>query len=203
VVFACPIHRRLLDHACPACGTPAHYRPGTSDQMLSLSGHAGLHPAQCRAPIIDPAARRRTGKIHACGHRLDNAPSAEPPGQSQAHDELHQFQQRLLNLLSPDAPHTTASVGEDTVPARYFVDLRILACLIAACWPAARDLVNKPAQARLLDHHVRHTRRDIRAIRDSGRTVRELAFYDTPPLEAASPSLPGWCETPGVSTRGS
>jgi hypothetical protein len=64
--------------------------------------------------------------------------------------------------------------------------LRILACLIAASWPAARDLVDQPAQARLLDRHVRHTRRGIRAIRDSGRTVRELAFYDTPPLEAAS-----------------
>ncbi|GGN30157.1 hypothetical protein GCM10011609_87730 [Lentzea pudingi] len=58
--------------------------------------------------------------------------------------------------------------------------------MITASWPAARPLIEQPTHARLLQDHLHRTRSQIRRIRRSGRTVRELFFYGTPQLDAAT-----------------
>lgn len=184
VVFACPTHQRLLEHACPTCHQPAFHRvKAQSNKLLPLAAHTGLHPAQCRTTIRD-RDKKNLILIRACGTQLDQATHADQHLDADA--ALADLQTRLLNLLHPGGPTATASVGQDTTPQRYFVDLRILACLIAASWPTGRDLIAHPHQARLLDQHIRSLRRQMTSIRKSGRTVRELSFYDRPPLEAVT-----------------
>jgi len=68
--------------------------------------------------------------------------------------------------------------------SRYFTDLRIISCLIAASWPAARDLVEPGAQAGLVEEHVQTIRSQIGAARTTGRS-REIIFYDRLPADAA------------------
>lgn len=181
-MFACPTHHRLLDHTCPACGTSVRRRTTEHTRLLQLAGHGGLHPAQCRAPIPGPGGSRRVG---VCGHRLDTPTSTGFCLDSGTHQELLSFQRRLLGYLRPDGPHTVVSVGQETLSQHYFVDLRILACLITASWPAAREHMTEQ-QALLLDTHVREARRQIQTVRHSGRAVREISFYDRPPLHAAT-----------------
>jgi hypothetical protein len=178
VVFACLTHRRLLSHTCPACGGPAHRRIPGGAELLPLPACASLHPAACRNPLTPPGQTRRL----PCGHPL-GSPAAGPPA-AHLHEQILCLQQRLLDMLDPGGPATTGSVGTPATPARFFTDLRILACLITASWPAARDLAASQAQANLLSRHVRDTRREIDTIRRSGRVVRELALYDRPPLHA-------------------
>lgn len=182
IVFACPSHQRLLEHTCPGCGNPAHYRAGhQSSQLVRSVSTSGLHPAQCRIPI---RPGHRTEAVRACGTRLDHPTPPAPT--APADKDLLAFQIRLLGLLRPDAPGTVTSVGHAAASRQYLVDLRILACLITASWPAARDLVEPPHRVALLDRHVRRQRCQMSDIRGSGRAVRELSFYDTPPLDAAT-----------------
>ncbi len=179
VVFACPTHRRLLHHTCPACRDPVHHRAAAGAQLLPLPTDASLHPAACRNPLTPPGQRRPS----PCAHRLDSPIRAHPADDHHQEQLLH-LQQRLLDMLHPNGPTTTTSVGAPTTPARFFVDLRILTCLIAASWPAARHLVADPAHVNLINRHIRDTRHAIEAIRRSDRAVRELALYDRPPLPA-------------------
>src|SRR6266702_7505541 len=179
VVFACPTHRRLLRHTCPACRDPVHHRAAAGAQLLPLPADASLHPAACRNPLAPPGRRRPS----PCGHRLDSPVRAHAHGDHHR-DPVLRLRQRQLNLLHPNGPTTTRSVGAPTTLARYFVDLRILTCLIAASWPAARHLVANSAHANLINRHIRDTRRAIEVIRRSDRAVRELALYDRPPLPA-------------------
>jgi TniQ len=182
VVFACPIHQQLLSHACPACARPAHFRATPGSQMLPLAGHPGLHPAACRNPILVAGV---PGRVHPCGQRLDDpatrlaATLEAPDGQG-----LFGLQTKVLALLGPHHPGAASTV--DDAGARYFTDLRILACLITASWPAARDLVTRCDHADLIDRHVDDTRRQIEAARTSGRAVAEGGFYDRPPPDAAT-----------------
>lgn len=181
IVFACPVHRRLLRHTCPACQHPAHDRAAGDGQMLPLAVHGDLHPAQCRNPIADPGTRYG---VRACGARLDRSP--EPDSGTAVREDQVRFQQDLLSLLHADPGETISSAGAPAGPSRYLVDLRLISCLITSSWPAARSLVDHPAQARLLDEHVQRTRNQVAAIRRAGRTAREIAFYDKPPLDSAT-----------------
>ncbi|MFF0145166.1 hypothetical protein [Amycolatopsis sulphurea] len=82
-------------------------------------------------------------------------------------------------------PETITSVGQPTDPARYFVDLRLICCLIASSWPTAGDLLTPAAPAaQAIDEHIRNTREQIDAIRRSGHAAREIALYDKPPLDS-------------------
>lgn len=121
-----------------------------------------------------------------CQTRLDDPSHRGPalPGDS----EFLRFQTRLLTLLLADTPETITSAGQLTDPARYFVDLRLISCLIAASWPTARDLLTPaaPAAAQAIDEHIRNTREQIDTIRRSGGTAREIAFYDKPPLDSTA-----------------
>jgi TniQ protein len=177
VVFACPIHRRLLRHACPVCRDPVHHRAHGA-QLLPSPSDASVHPTACRNPVTTASP----GRPPPCGHRLDRPTRGSTTGTNL--EQLLHLQQRLLDMLHPNGPTSTRSVGIPTVPARFLVDLRILSCLIAASWPAARHLVTDPAHKDLLNRHVADTRREIDTVRRTGRAVRELALYDRPPLRA-------------------
>jgi hypothetical protein len=183
VVFACTTHHRLLEHAGPGCEQPVHHRPSRDSGLLPLGTHGGLHPAQCRNSIPTRAAREG---IRACGTRLDTVPAPEPGPNVHGHSDQVSFQAHLLDLLNTDGPTTIVSVGQDTTPAHYLVDLRLISCLITSSWPAARSLAENSAQAHALNDHVRHTRSQIARIRRSGMATREIAFYDKPPLESAA-----------------
>jgi hypothetical protein len=178
VVFACPVHGQLLRHACPACGDDAHSSAG-SGSMLPLVGNSTLHPTQCRNAVLAAGLRR------SCGHQLA-LPGLPALALSDERESLLQLQSRLLGLLRSDGQEAVVCFGRETTPARYFVDLRILTCAIVASWPVGRDLAEPSACERLVDRHVRRRRREIEAIRRSGRTVREIGLYDRPPLDSAA-----------------
>jgi hypothetical protein len=177
VVFACPAHHRLLEHACPACAQPALSRSSATGLLRPATG--ALHPAACRNR---PSTANPHGR-DACGHRLDNAPAAKS-NSSLDLDRFLTLQNRLLRLLHGD--QATASAGQPATAAQYFIDLRVLACLITASWPAGDTLVRDPSHGDLIDAHVQHTRRRIDQTRRAGRKARDHAHYDTPPTAAAS-----------------
>ncbi|MGH3287169.1 MAG: TniQ family protein [Streptosporangiaceae bacterium] len=187
VTFACPRHQRLLEHACPACGQPAHLRAthgGGLPSLIPLPAHAAVHPAACRHPHLTGSAARRD-RLRPCGHLLSGArpvPWAEPPG---GLSQALRTQEHLLRLLDPHGPAVTASGGEPATPAQYFTDLRILSCLITASWPAARDLA-APWQAALVSRHADAARRQASATAEGRAQHRQIIYYDTPPLEAAA-----------------
>ena len=70
-------------------------------------------------------------------------------------------------------------------PAQYFTDLRILTCLITASWPAARGLA-APWQATLISPHADAARRQASAPAEGRAQHRQIAYCDTPPLEAGA-----------------
>jgi hypothetical protein len=186
VVFACPRHQRLLEHDCPACGQPAHLRAthgGKLPSLIPLPAHPAVHPAACRQPQPTGSTARRDQQ-RPCGHLLSSpppAPSAEPP------DWLRRAltaQEHLLRLLDPHGPAATASGGEPATPAQYFTDLRIIACLISASWPAARDLA-APWQASLIALHSGAARRQAGGPAEGRAQHRQIIYYDTPPPGAA------------------
>jgi hypothetical protein len=171
VMFACPVHRRMLEHLCPSCQQPAMSAPpGAPAWLIPRAFDGGLHPAQCRA-----ALRPQAGGRHArpCGARLD-APG--PAGEeSRAPDDLLALQDRLLRLLRPEGPATVMSVGQPATPAQYFADLRLVCSLINGAWPHSRNLITGPGMADCLGRHIAST---------DGAAPRRHTLYDTPPLDA-------------------
>jgi DNA-binding CsgD family transcriptional regulator len=149
-----------------------------------LPAHASVHPGACRHPHLTGKAARRD-RLRPCGHLLSGAqpvPPAEPPdGLSKAFG----VQEHLLRLLDPHGPAVTASGGEPATPAQYFTDLRIIACLITASWPAARDLA-APWQASLISPHADTARLQASAVAEGRAQHRQIIYCDTPPLEAAA-----------------
>lgn len=171
VVFACPVHRRLLEHLCPSCRQPAmSAAPGAPAWLIPRAFHAGLHPAQCRAALQPQAVGRH---VRPCGARLD-APAQATEG-SPAPDDLLAMQNRLLQLLRPGAPAAVMSVGQPATPARYFADLRLVCSLLNGTWPHSRHLITSPGTAEDLDQYIAST---------SGDTPRRHTLCDTPPLDA-------------------
>ena len=78
VVFACPEHQRLLEHACPACGQPAHLRAthgGGLPSLIPMPAHAAIHPAACRHP--QPVGGTAGGA--SCALAGTSSPKAAPP----------------------------------------------------------------------------------------------------------------------------
>src|SRR5260370_12428522 len=122
VVFACPLHHRLLEHLCPSCGQPAMSAPpGGQAYLIPHSTSAGLHPAQCRAVPMPERGARAT----LCQALLDSpahAPGAQDPALPRG---LLVLQARLLALLQPHGPATVISVGRPATPAQYLADLRL------------------------------------------------------------------------------
>jgi hypothetical protein len=186
VVFACPRHQRLLEHDCPACGQPAHLRAthgGKLPSLIPLPAHPAAHPAACRHPHPTGSTARRDQQ-RPCGHLLSSAQSVSPAEPPDGLSKALGIQEHLLRLLDPHGPALTVSGGDPATPAQYFTDLRILACLITASWPAARDLA-APWQAALVSPHAEAARRQ--ASTAEGRAQhRQIVYCDSPPLEAAA-----------------
>ena len=107
----------------------------------------------------------------------DTSPATDPPD---GLGHMLRFQRHLLRLLDPHGPAATSGIGESAAPGQYVNDLRILACLIIASWPAARDLA-RSWQAELISQHAAAVRRQIEATRGTRRPDWQISFYDTPP----------------------
>lgn len=172
VVFACPVHRQLLQHRCPDCGTVARERRGSRAQyaLLPALQTPGLHPAQCRAELIPSNGGRSLPGC--CGSRLDRA---RPDLRTDT--RLISLQVKILDLLRPDGPASTLSAGMPAPPARYFADLRALGLLACSTWPAARPLSPSEATASAVDEHVEALKREAAG--------QARARPGTPPMDAA------------------
>jgi hypothetical protein len=174
VVFACPAHRRLLEHLCPECGRPVHgRRPGAYPAILPAMRAAGLHPAQCRTERV-PARRQR--QPVCCGARLDQAGNRR-----EADPRLTALQGKILDLLGPGGTGGTVSAGMPATPAGYFADLHELGLLACWTWPAARHLAPSPDTASAIDEHLASLRRQETSPGSAAR-VR----FDPPPADAAA-----------------
>jgi hypothetical protein len=171
VVFACPVHRRLLEHLCPSCRQPAmSAAAGAPAWLIPRAFDGGLHPAQCRAALNPQAAGRHA---RPCGARLD-APT--PAGEElPAPDDLLALQNRLLQMLRDQKPAAITSVAQPATPAQYFADLRLVCSLLNGAWPHSRNLITSPGMAESLGQHITST---------GGAAPRRHTLCDTPPLDA-------------------
>jgi hypothetical protein len=96
------------------------------------------------------------------------------------------FQQHILDLLHAGAGTATVSIGAPATPARYFTDLRIVARVITASWPAAQPLLSTD-HARLIGGHVRAIGQRIHRTRDINRSDSSaFRLYDRPPADSVS-----------------
>jgi hypothetical protein len=170
VVFACPLHRRLLEHLCPSCQQPAmSAAPGAPAWLIPRALDGRLHPAQCRAALPPQASRH----AHPCRAWLCSpAPATEDRAVT---DDLLAMQNRLLQLLRPEEPASVMSVGQPATAAQYFADLRIICSLINGAWPRSRNLITGAGLADYLDQHITST---------PGTGIRRHTLYDKPPLDA-------------------
>jgi TniQ len=178
VVFACPVHQRLLEHRCPECGQAVHAGPGDRPAfaLLPMMGLAGLHPVQCRTDLTPARAARSLPAC--CGARLDHAGPRQ-----QASAGVLALQGKILRLLDPDGPASTVSAGTPARPGSYFADLRALGLLACSTWPAARHLSPSEETAAAIDQHVASLRQQ-EAERRAGSPA-SLSRTAPPPLDAA------------------
>lgn len=177
VVFACPVHQRLLEHRCPDCGKVVRGSRAQS-AVLPAMWVAGLHPAQCRAELIPSSGGRSLPAC--CGARLDQARHGR-----RASTSLIALQAKILDLLRPDGPVSTLSAGLPAPPVRYFADLRALGLLACSTWPAARPLSPAEEAASAVDEHVAALQREAggqQATSVSASRVRS----GIPPMDAAA-----------------
>jgi hypothetical protein len=180
VVFACPVHKRLLEHLCPECGQVIRGRqPGSNTALLPAMLAAGLHPAQCRTQIAQGKGRHPA----CCGARLD-----QDSGRRRAGPGLIALQDKILGILDPDGPAATLSAGMPAPPASYLSDLRALALLACSTWPTARHLSPDEDAASAIDQHIGSLReqaaaRHARSPGDASRTRLDFSF---PPADAAA-----------------
>jgi hypothetical protein len=174
-VVVCLMHRRLLEHLCPDCGTPPHYRKRSG--LLPRPGLGGLHPAQCRSEAyVEYWQRRRLPS--ACGGRLDVVSrSASTVLKSAAGDPLLEFQHRVRMALS-------TQVMDQRPTHDYFLDLFGLAILIQLSWPLASDLAGPPELSDALDQHVEDMRREmIRLRRERDQVTAGFSLLKAMPLD--------------------
>jgi hypothetical protein len=170
VVFACPVHRRMLEHLCPSCRQPAMSAPpGAPAWLIPRARDGGLHPAQCRAALRPQAAGRHA---RPCGARLDTP--AQTAEDSPVPDDLLALQDRLLLLLRPEGPATVTSVGQPATITQYFADLRLACSLITGAWPQSRNLITGPGLADCADQYITSV---------SSTGTRRHTVCDTPPLD--------------------
>jgi hypothetical protein len=165
VVFACPLHQRLLEHSCPSCAVPA-FRGKTASSVIALIPEMTQpvsHPAQCRT--------------NRCGTRLDTL-GAPAPGPAQAVLEL---QARILERLDPHGP-----VPPDDA-TQYFALLLLTVNMVVLSWPAVREAVESEPLRNAADTHVSAARRKFE---DALTRVGANATINAPmrqlPLESAA-----------------
>jgi hypothetical protein len=183
VVFACPAHRRLLEHLCPECRQPVRgRRPGTQFSLLPAARVAGLHPAQCRTELAP--VRGRHALPDCCGARLDQAGNRRPAGTG-----LMELQNKILDLLDPGGVPGMLSAGQPALPPGYFADLQAAGLLACSTWPAARHLSPSEETASAIDEHIASLRRQAENRQPAFPAPTRIMFGSLPADAAASAGL--------------
>jgi hypothetical protein len=182
VVFACPLHQRLLEHRCPDCGCIVRGpRRGATATLLPALRAAGLHPAQCRAErTLNKGGRSLPD---CCGARLDQARNRRP-----ANPELIALQDKILGILDRDGPVSTLSAGLPTQPIRYFADIRAIGLLACSTWPEARSLSPSEEAASAIDEHVALLQSKAAGRQAASAGTASRTRFDIPPADAAASS---------------
>jgi hypothetical protein len=180
VVFACPVHQRLLEHLCPKCGQLVRgRRPGAHFSLLPATRVAGLHPAQCRTELVP--GRGRHILPDCCGARLD-----QPEGRRPASPELITVQDKILELLRPGGSGRTLSAGQPTSPPGYFADLQAVGLLACSTWPEARHLSPSEETASAIDEHVASLRRQAAERQQASPEPAARVMFGSLPADAAA-----------------
>ncbi|MFD8417159.1 TniQ family protein [Streptomyces sp. NPDC059650] len=151
VVFACPLHHRLLEVVCPKCGKVLGGATRNRGSLVRQPKSDGLHPLQCRNPMPEESsAGRSAAHREACRARLDTAPQTSGSHlSSEERARMIALQERLNRRLAPDPAEPAAGEGGDPFP-----DLILAAQLIKLSWPAGADLTPTHATAALIDAHA-------------------------------------------------
>ena len=181
VVFACPLHHRLLEVVCPRCGNVLGGASQNRGSLVREPQRDDLHPLQCRNPTSEQRAAGKRRDV--CGTRLDMAPETSGSHLSAAERaRLIDLQERLDRRLVPDPAETAAREPDDP-----FADLILAAQLIKLSWPASVDFSPTHATAALIDAHAA----PITAILDGplATTSKYLRMADLRP----APSDPATC----------
>nr|WP_181411939.1 TniQ family protein [Streptomyces sp. F2] len=181
VVFACPLHHRLLEVVCPQCGNVLGGATQNRGSLIREPQRDDLHPLQCRNPASEQRAAGKRREV--CGARLDTAPQTSGSHLSATERaRLIDLQERLDRRLAP-APAEPAA-GE---PGDPFPDLILAAQLIKLSWPAGADFSPTHATAALIDAHAA----PITAILDGplATTSKYLRMADLRP----APNDPATC----------
>lgn len=154
VVFACPLHDRLLEVVCPECGNVLGGATRNRGSLVRRPLLDGLHPLQCRNPMPErPPAPGRVAHREACLARLDMAPQTSGSQLSaEGRARLITLQERMDRWLAPGSiDPAEPSVREQGGP---FPDLILAAQLIKLSWPAGAELTPTPATSALIDAHA-------------------------------------------------
>lgn len=179
VVFACPSHRRLLEHHCPACDQPVHGRHSGRFALLLPTMHTGmLHPAQCRA-VLNPGMGQTQNTC--CGTRLDHTRQLRP-----ADSGLLALQDKILDLLAPNGSASTPSAGHQTEPISYFTDLQALTLLTCTTWPTLRDFSPSEETAAAIDEHVESIQQRTAERQNKTPVTKARNISGPPPADAAA-----------------
>ncbi|MFJ4860615.1 TniQ family protein [Streptomyces sp. NPDC088748] len=154
VVFACPLHHRLLEVVCPKCGNVLGGTTQNRGSLIRQPQRDDLHPLQCRNPMPEgSSAPGRVAHQEACRARLDMAPQTSGSHLStEERARMITLQERLDRWLAPGSIEPAEpGAGE---PGGPFPDLILAAQLIKLSWPAGADLAPTPATAALIDAHA-------------------------------------------------
>lgn len=179
VVFACTTHKRLLEHACPSCGSALNSGRHGRVTLIARPGTGGLHPHQCRNPAGSTGECQRRRQEPPCGGRLDGP--ATPPGTSlppKDLDRLLGLQEKIEQRLNREAD------GGPDADTAYFPDLVATIRLLILSWPASSGLAGSGALASLIDDHAAPARRALSPVPGSAdrprRARRDVNIWGPP-----------------------
>lgn len=120
IVFACAVHRRLLEHLCPSCGQPAM----SAASLIPCSRVGGLHPVQCRTALSTPRGGRPVLCIDPAIWQdiISQLPRTKGPFQPELSDCKRQFASEAVwarvtqgeHVLAPRIIENQAASGDPT-----------------------------------------------------------------------------------------
>ncbi|WP_030398336.1 TniQ family protein [Kitasatospora purpeofusca] len=153
VTFACPIHHRLLEAACPACRRPLNTATLDRLNLVGSPRASHLHALQCRNEVA-PAGAGRPGSRH-CGAWIDGRDVAGQSSEtlvSRADLDRLLDVQRIIDHHLHHVPDTAAKY--ESSPPSYFTDLIMAAHVIRLSWPLGAHLLPSAPLQTLLDAHA-------------------------------------------------